>query len=152
MRSSCLIKMVICIFVKWYGCEYPPIWRPVLSLFYPPVIIRGKNGKNSESLWVQIKQKTEAKIRSIPQLLGFRCVLPSSLNFHQKSQGGNDSKSIGSNATWFESTSAPKTAPCGVLLFIFAANYAKGCKVGFETARVRRFASRRAKNAPMGHF
>ena len=27
----------------------PPIWRPVLSLFYPPVIIRGKNGKNSES-------------------------------------------------------------------------------------------------------
>lgn len=25
------------------------IWRPVLSLFYPPVIIRGKNGKNSES-------------------------------------------------------------------------------------------------------
>ena len=49
IRSSCLIKMVICIFVKWYGCEYPPIWRPVLSLFYPPVIIRGKNGKNSES-------------------------------------------------------------------------------------------------------
>ena len=41
--------MVICVFVKWYGCEYPPIWRPVLSLFYPPVIIRGKNGKNSES-------------------------------------------------------------------------------------------------------
>ena len=27
----------------------PPIWRAVLSLFYPPVIIRGKNGKNSES-------------------------------------------------------------------------------------------------------
>lgn len=25
------------------------IWRAVLSLFYPPVIIRGKNGKNSES-------------------------------------------------------------------------------------------------------
>ena len=47
----------------------------------------------------------EAKIRSIPQLLGFRCVLPSSLNFHQKSQGGNDSKSVweqshvGSNPT-----------------------------------------------------
>ena len=27
----------------------PPIWRAVLSLFYPPVIIRGKNGKNSEN-------------------------------------------------------------------------------------------------------
>ena len=27
----------------------PLIWRAVLSLFYPPVIIRGKNGKNSES-------------------------------------------------------------------------------------------------------
>ena len=25
------------------------IWRAVLSLFYPPVIIRGKNGKNSEN-------------------------------------------------------------------------------------------------------
>ena len=27
----------------------PPIWRAVLSLFYPPVIVRGKNGKNSEN-------------------------------------------------------------------------------------------------------
>ena len=27
----------------------PLIWRAVLSLFYPPVIIRGKNGKNSEN-------------------------------------------------------------------------------------------------------
>ena len=40
---------------------------------------------------------------------------------------------FGSNATWVRiPPSAPRTAPCGVLLFIFAANYAKGCKVGFE--------------------
>ena len=40
---------------------------------------------------------------------------------------------FGSNATWVRiPPSAPRAAPCGVLLFIFAANYAKGCKVGFE--------------------
>ena len=33
---------------------------------------------------------------------------------------------FGSNATWVRiPPSAPKTAPCGVLLFIFAANYAR---------------------------
>jgi hypothetical protein len=38
-----------------------------------------------------------------------------------------------SNVTWVRiPPSAPKAAPCGVLLFIFAANYARGCKVGFE--------------------
>ena len=36
---------MICVFVKWYGCEYPQSGVQ----FYPPVIIRGKNGKNSEN-------------------------------------------------------------------------------------------------------
>ena len=40
---------------------------------------------------------------------------------------------FGSNATWVRiPPSAPKTAPCGVLLFIFAANYARAARVGFE--------------------
>ena len=34
---------------KKSGVLMPFIWRAVLSLFYPPVIIRGKNGKNSEN-------------------------------------------------------------------------------------------------------
>ena len=38
-----------------------------------------------------------------------------------------------SNVTWVRiPPSAPKTAPCGVLLFIFAANYARAARVGFE--------------------
>ena len=49
-----------------------------------------------------------------------------------------------SNVTWVRiPPSAPKTAPCGVLLFIFAANYAR-LQGGIRTARARRFASRRA--------
>ena len=52
---------------------------------------------------------------------------------------------FGSNATWVRiPPSAPKTAPCGVLLFIFAAKTMQGLQGGIRTARARRFASRRA--------
>lgn len=40
--------------------------------------------------------------------------------------GDKTRNQFGSNATWVRiPPSAPKTAPCGVLLFIFAANYAR---------------------------
>ena len=45
---------------------------------------------------------------------------------------------FGSNATWVRiPPSAPKTAPCGVLSFIFAANYARAATVLRTVARAR---------------
>ena len=45
---------------------------------------------------------------------------------------------FGSNATWVRiPPSAPKTAPCGVLLFIFAANYVRAATVPRTVARAR---------------
>lgn len=62
-----------------------------------------------------------------------------SFDIYQKTRNQFDS-----NVTWVRiPPSAPKTAPCGVLLFIFAANYAR-LQGGIRTARARRFASRRA--------
>ena len=43
--------------------------------------------------------------------------------------GDKTRNQFGSNATWVRiPPSAPKTAPCGVLLFIFAANYARATR------------------------
>ena len=50
-----------------------------------------------------------------------------------------------SNVTWVRiPPSAPKAAPCGVLLFYFCSKLCKGLQGGIRTARARRFASRRA--------
>ena len=51
---------------------------------------------------------------------------------------------FGSNATWVRiPPSAPKAAPCGVLL-LFLRQTMPGLQGGIRTARARRFASRRA--------
>lgn len=51
---------------------------------------------------------------------------------------------FGSNATWVRiPPSAPRAVPCGVLLFIFVANYARVARWD-SNPRARRFASRRA--------
>ena len=43
--------------------------------------------------------------------------------------GDKTRNQFGSNATWVRiPPSAPRTAPCGVLLFIFAANYARAAR------------------------
>ena len=53
------------------------IWRAVLSLFYPPVIIQGKNGKNSESPVGSNKSEKRK-----PKSAVYRSILASVVYFH----------------------------------------------------------------------
>lgn len=55
----------------------PPICRAVLSLFYPPVIIRGKNGKNSEKSVGSNKSEKRK-----PKSAVYRSFLASVVYFH----------------------------------------------------------------------
>ena len=57
-----------------------------------------------------------------------------------------------SNVTWVRiPPSAPKTAPCGVLLFIFAANYARAARWD-SNSPCPALCVPPGKNAPVGHF
>ena len=59
---------------------------------------------------------------------------------------------FGSNATWVRiPPSAPKAAPCGVLLFIFAANYARAARWD-SNSPCPALCVPPGKNAPVGHF
>ena len=63
-----------------------------------------------------------------------------SCDIYQKTRNQFDS-----NVTWVRiPPSAPRAAPCGVLLFYFYSKLCKGLQGGIRTARARRFASRRA--------
>ena len=53
------------------------IWRAVLSLFYPSVIIQGKNGKNSESPVGSNKSEKRK-----PKSAVYRSILASVVYFH----------------------------------------------------------------------
>ena len=106
------------------------IWRAVLSLFYPPVIIRGKNGKNSENPVGSNKSEKRK-----PKSAVYRSFWASVVYFHLRLISTKSHKremtrnQFDSNVTWVRiPPSAPKTAPCGVLLFIFAANYARATR------------------------
>lgn len=103
------------------------IWRAVLSLFYPPVIIRGKNGKNSENPVGSNKSEKRK-----PKSAVYRSFWASVVYFHLRLISTKSHKremtrnQFDSNVTWVRiPPSAPRAAPCGVLLFIFAANYAR---------------------------
>ena len=64
--------------------------------------------------------------------------------------GDKTRNQFGSNATWVRiPPSAPKTAPCGVLSFIFATNYARTARWD-SNSPCRRFASRRAETPQWG--
>lgn len=108
----------------------PPIWRAVLSLFYPPVIIRGKNGKNSENPVGSNKSEKRK-----PKSAVYRSFWASVVYFHLRLISTKSHKremtrnQFGSNATWVRiPPSAPKAAPYGALLFIFAANYTRAAR------------------------
>ena len=59
---------------------------------------------------------------------------------------------FGSNATWVRiPPSAPRTAPCGVLLFIFATNYARAARWD-SNSPCPALCVPPGKNAPVGHF
>ena len=55
----------------------PSVWRAVLSLFYPPVIIWGKNGKNSENPVGSNKSEKRK-----PKSAVYRRILASVVYFH----------------------------------------------------------------------
>ena len=106
------------------------IWRAVLSLFYPPVIIQGKNGKNSESPVGSNKSEKRK-----PKSAVYRSILASVVYFHirlistRRHKREMTRNQFDSNVTWVRiPPSAPRAAPCGVLLFIFAANYARAAR------------------------
>ena len=106
------------------------IWRAVLSLFYPPVIIRGKNGKNSENPVGSNKSEKRK-----PKSAVYRSFWASVVYFHLRLISTKSHKremtrnQFGSNATWVRiPPSAPKAAPYGALLFIFAANYTRAAR------------------------
>ena len=85
------------------------IWRAVLSLFYPPVIIRGKNGKNSENPVGSNKSEKRK-----PKSAVYRSFWASVVYFHlrlisTKSHKGEMTRNqFGSNPTWVR---IPPAAP-----------------------------------------
>lgn len=87
----------------------PPIWRAVLSLFYPPVIIRGKNGKNSESPVGSNKNEKRK-----PKSAVYRSFWASVVYFHLRLISTKSHKremtrnQFGSNPTWVR---IPPAAP-----------------------------------------
>lgn len=103
------------------------IWRAVLSLFYPPVIIRGKNGKNSEtSVGSNKSEKRKPKSAVCHRILASVVYFHLRLISTKRNEWEMTRNQFGSNATWVRiPPSAPKATPCGVLLFIFVANYAR---------------------------
>lgn len=105
----------------------PPIWRAVLSLFYPPVIIRGKNGKNSESPVGSNKNEKRK-----PKSAVYRSFWASVVYFHLRLISTKSHKremtrnQFASNRTWVRIPSSPPTEPlkaqCFQGFFLFGEN------------------------------
>lgn len=88
------------------------IWRAVLSLFYPPVIIRGKNGKNSENPVGSNKSEKRK-----PKSAVYRSFWASVVYFHLRLISTKSHKremtrnQFASNRTWVRIPSSPPTDP-----------------------------------------
>ena len=103
------------------------IWRAVLSLFYPPVIIRGKNGKNSESPVGSNKSEKRK-----PKSAVYRSILASVVYFHlrlistKNHKGEMTRNAVVRKGTWVRIPPLPPTEPlktqCFQGFFLFGEN------------------------------
>ena len=103
------------------------IWRAVLSLFYPPVIIQGKNGKNSESPVGSNKSEKRK-----PKSAVYRSILASVVYFHirlistRRHKREMTRNQFDGNVTWVRIPSSPPMEPlktqCFQGFFLFVKN------------------------------
>lgn len=96
----------------------PSVWRAVLSLFYPPVIIWGKNGKNSENPVGSNKIEKRK-----PKSAVYRRILASVVYFHLRIiSAKNHKRKMTRNAvvrkgTWVRIPPLPPSKPWKLYVF-----------------------------------